>query len=62
MGAEFIPAMSDGGGNAVIAEYDVTRLIGGDVETVRARLEEALECNCSHQVQLFDMLILRFRD
>ncbi|MBK9707104.1 MAG: hypothetical protein IPO77_08905 [Acidobacteria bacterium] len=43
MGAEFIPAMSDGGGNAVIAEYDVTRLIGGDVETVRARLEEALE-------------------
>lgn len=43
MGAEFIAAMSDGGGMYSIFEHDVTRHVIGDVETVRARLADALE-------------------
>lgn len=42
MGAEFIPVMSDNSGQ-MTAELDITRLIGGEVEMVRARLVEAFE-------------------
>lgn len=42
MGAEFIPAMSDGNG-LYLTEHDVVRTMPGEVEAVRARLSEALE-------------------
>ncbi len=41
MGAEFAAAMSDGG--FYTFEHDVTRAVAGDVESVRARLTDALE-------------------
>lgn len=43
MGAEFIAAMSDGGGMYYTFEHDVTRHVIGDVESVRSRLADALE-------------------
>jgi len=42
MGAEFIPAMSEGGGYYTF-EHDVTRQVSGDAESIRARLADALE-------------------
>jgi hypothetical protein len=42
MGGEFISAPGNGGGSYQI-EHDVTRTIHGDVESVRARLSDALE-------------------
>ncbi len=41
MGAEFTAAMSDGG--FYTFEHDVTRIVAGDPESVRARLADALE-------------------
>ena len=41
MGAEFTAAMSDGG--YYTFEHDVTRIVAGDPESVRARLADALE-------------------
>lgn len=40
MGAEFIATMNNG---SFTFEHDVTRLVVGDVERVRARLVDALE-------------------
>jgi len=43
MSAEFIAAMGDGGSLYYTFEHDVTRYAAGDVESVRARLVDALE-------------------
>lgn len=43
MGAEFIAAMSDGGGMYSSFDHDVTRQVVGDIESIRAKLLDALE-------------------
>lgn len=43
MSAEFIPVMSDNSGMSYTFEHDVTRNVVGDVESLRARLADALE-------------------
>ncbi len=43
MSAEFLAAMGDGSGMYYHVEHDVTRTVFGDVESVRARLSDALE-------------------
>lgn len=43
MSAEFIPMMTNDGGMYQIFEFDVTRHVVGDAETVRAGLTDALE-------------------
>lgn len=43
MGAEFIPAMSSGGGMSFTFDHDVSRHVANDAESLRASLSDALE-------------------
>lgn len=43
MGAEFISMMGDGSGMTYEIEHDVSRIVVGDLDSIRLRLSEALE-------------------